>query len=548
MYNKDMSLRLVVNDDRPSGFWFLDDVSPHKDFSGYANTATSTSTNTHSALVNDALYARVISNDEKISYVSSVYNKLNEDASFTLEAWARSIKVDPTSVATQQIVGNNGANDGLVIAGTVVSLVTKYTNTGEARCSFDLQENYAFHCVGVCTPSKNSLYINGELVAEVDITPEQRADTFLNNGTTLSSGASSGPNKLAINAVGFYRFALEPAAIEEHYDFGTDNLSDLNAVNAFKGSHGSLEPAFSVPYYTVSWNTESEWRRGRFTNTAVEFEQLIPQQRDGVSVAGSWDSLIPLPENAGTLYAINLNWDGEGSVVEVSLDGTNWTPAARGVNLPNIPQGFNPVGQILQVRVSFPGGITDDPSYIDGLTAAIYNSANLLPIDGRAVTLDKGSIELDSDVMEYQENWGTEIINGSITVAARSTNSMLPKTIQVWAKKKSSAAFSDNMNGVATTYYSNHGPQRPYQIDEWQLRTYTFTAGFDSAISITGTGQVAMIALYPYVMTAEQVEDSYRSFLGKPVLKTIADDTINIVDLPELVDISEYDWAIETAG
>lgn len=520
-------------------------------WTGTAHASTSTKYepfNFHSALANDAVRAPIVSGTQRITYASTIYNKLNEDASFTMEGWARSIKVDPTSVAAQQILGNNGALDGMLIAGTVVSFVTKYTNTGEARCSFDLQENYAFHWVCVHTPVKNSLYINGELVAEVDITIEQQADTFLNNGTTLSSGATSGPNKLAINGIAFYRFALEDEAIDEHYAFGTDNLSDMNVVSAFKGAHGSFEPYYGVPHYSIGFNTEAEWRRGRFTNTAVEFDQLVPQQRSNVSVAGSWDSVIPLPENIGTLYAINLVWDGEGATVDVSLNGTSWTPAARGVNLSIIPQGFNPVGRLLQVRVSFPGGITDDESYIDGLTAAIYNTAKIIPIDGRAVTLDKVSIELDSDALEYQENWGSEINDGSIVIAQRTVDSMLPKTIQIWAKKKSAAVFTDNMNASATTYYSNDGPQRPYQIDEWQLRTYTFNDGFNSGITISGSGQVAMIALYPYVMTAQQVKDSYLSYVGKPVLNLTSIDTINIVDQPELVDISEYDWAIESAG
>ena len=149
--------------------------------------------------------------------------------------------------------------------------------------------------------------------------------------------------------------------------------------------------------------------------------------------------------------------------------------------------------------------------------------------------------------MDYDHNWGAELINGTLSIAAPAAGSFTPKTIEVWAKKASTAAFSDNLTSP-TAQYTNGGTFQAYQIDEWQLRTYVFSSGFSGAINFTGTGQIGSVVLYPYAKTSAQVLEAYQAYVGRPVVPLPTQGNIGIVELTEQIDAYEYEWSMESAG
>jgi hypothetical protein len=540
-----MSFVLVAMESDPDALWTFDDPSPFTDWSGHGRSASTTATAKHAALVKGSDYSLIVDNATKISAnAAAVMQRGREKQSFTVETVFRSIKKDPTNTAYQQVWGNDNGYDGIVIAGTVVSFVTKYTSTGEARCSYDIQLNRRVHVAAIHTATKNSLYIDGDMVAEVDITEAQQADTYLYDGNTITMGGTTSTNVLAINALAVYRSVVSEDELDAHYVEGTDNVSEFHVAAGYGGTIVPLTEDYTAPYESRTFTTEADWNSGLMAGTIVEYEQLVPQMNNGISVPATWTVAHPLPQGLGTLYGVTLNWQGQGVTVETSVDGNTWASVPKGNKTPTIPAGFNPTNQVLQIRATFPGGIVDDPSYIDDLSVTTFINNTLPPVDGRTVTLTNTSIESNDDIMDFDTNWGAELNNGSISIAAG--GSFPVKTIEIWEKKASGASFTDNI--TPTTSYTNGTTLQVYRTDEWQLRTYVISAGTTGAITISGTGQVGSIVLYPYAKTAAQVLETYRAYVGKPKYIIPTQGNIAILELTDQIDAYEYEWSVETAG
>ena len=548
LYTQNMSFRLVAIESDPDALWTFDDPSPFIDWSGKGRTSSSGATLKHASLLKGVDYSLVVGNATRVSMNAyAVMQRGRETNNFSIEAIFRSIKKDPTNLAVQQVWGNDNGYDGIVIAGTVVSFVTKYTSSGECRASFDIQDNRCVRAVAIHSPTKNSLYIDGDLVAETDLTAAQQNDTYLYDGNTITGGATTGTNVLAMGAVAVYRGTLAEDDIDTHFAEATDNLSEFHVAAGYLGTIIPLTDEHTAPYETRIYQTKDDWMQGYRVSTVVEYEQLVPEVRNGISVPGNWTTLWPLPQGQGTLYGVMLTWQGQGVTVDTSLDGVTWNPVVKGVKTPTIPAGFDPTDKSLQIRASFAGGIVDDEAYIDDLSITTYINNTLPPADGRAITLTNTSIETNDDIMDYDTNWGAELNNGTLTVAAPGTGSFAPKTIEIWAKKLGTAAFSDNVS-PNITYTNGVTPSVAYQVDEWQLRTYIITAGMTGALTFTGTGQIGSIVMYPYVKTAAEVLETYRAYTGRPVQVLATQGSISMVELDSLIDAYEYDWELETGA
>lgn len=537
-----MSLRLEVPRDKPLGFWMLDDAIPYADYSGYNRTATSPSQPPkHTSLVKGASYAVVLTNAVGASFASPVFVQGKESEPFTLEVSARAIR---SATGDQQVLGNTGRQDGIVVNGTRVSFVTKYLTTGEARCTYDLQVDRAFHAVAVHTDSKNSLYIDGVLVAEVDITEAQQADQFVATDNSLYSGQTATSNKLALNAVSVYNYALSSESIRRHYANAKDTIDPDSVAAMYNGSRIPLSKDFQNLHLSQTWSTAEDWSLGQAYNTVVEQDQLLPQFLNGVSVAGSWVTVVPL-SGTTTLSGVNLNWDGVGATVETSLDGTTWETVTRGVNISSVGATFNPDGKVLHIRVSFPGGITNDTSFVDNLSVSAFKGGTQQAFGGWTVSVTNGYFEDERPVSELNENFGLQLNSGTLTLTPTSTDFTPAYTIEIWMMPR--AALSTNLTSPSATY-ADGSVNVPLNDGEWQVRTYVFNAGRSGNITVTGTGQIGQVVIYPKALTQAQVDAAYQSYIGIPSVRFADVSAISVSESPAAAEIYEYDWAIEAAG
>lgn len=492
----------------------------------------------HAALTKGANSAIIVGNANRLSVDAPIMKRDLEHQPFTIEATFRRIEKED-SAAQQQILGTSSAMDGLVIAGTMLSFTTKYANTGEARCEYDLQTNRAVTVMAVHTNEKNSLYVNGERVAEVNITPEQQADTYLSAGTSLTSGTSTSTNLLALNGLAIFQHPLEESDALAHFNEASDTMDEYAVAAAFGGTAIAVNAATAHPIVEYTYDSDFDWQLGGANGVIIDSGSLTPQVTPGEFVPGTWEAPIALPPNS-TLSSVVIDWRGIGAKVETSTDGNSWYEERRNSKITPINDGFSTEGRVLFVRVTLPNA----DAYLSDMVVSVYGTTATPTLEGRPVELVNASIESDYDVTEYHEDWGVQLENGSYTIPTPEGNNTVPRTIQAWVKSR---GLADSMSS-ADTVYTNGGPSQPYKTDEWQLRTYVFVSGFNSAISFTGTGQVGPVIIYSYAMTPEQVAASYTAFTGTQKMTVPSHGAVVVYDVQDTVEIYEYDWAIESAG
>lgn len=539
---------MVVGESFPKGFWMLEGTSSQTDYSGYKRTGLSPSATTHGpALVNGAAKSLIVSNASLFLCAAPVLVKGKEHMPFSIEAHVAPV-FSSTTISEQQVFGRVGAMDGLIIEGSVVSFVTKFSNTGEARASFDLGQYQAVHMVGVHTQTSNSLFIDGEMVAEVDITPEQQADTFAGDQVALGSGRSTSSNSLMLNAIAVYEGVLDQSTIMVHYEYGRAYVNAEHVSIGYGGDLLEFSASQTAPVIEEDYSLEEDWLMGGLFSVAVREGSLYPESEDGQTVAGRWEVAIPL-DSEGLLYAGTLGWEGQGVTVETSRDKNSWFVAENGVNLSTIVSGTSTDDAILYVRVSFDAGAPEGAVYLDTLIFKLYASTLIPDFAGRKVLLDKASVEDLHEVKKYHENWGLELRGGSLTIKAPTGEEPVhPKTIEVWARKHQ-GTFADNLSTASpTTWRSNGGAGTAYRTGEWQLRHYVFNSGFSGDIVFSGTGQIGHVVLYPNVLSNDDIKSIYDSYMGSPKNIVPSSDVVNVFEFDGLVDISEYEWTIESSG
>ena len=538
---------MVVGQDFPRAHWMLDDASPYADYSGYERSAVCTSPTYGTSLAKSAERSLILSNSSRLTVDTPVFKQGKEYLTFSVEAFVRPIISDPNNITEQQIWGNDGVMDGLTMNGTVVSLVTKFADGTEARASFDLMDLQSFAAVGIHTEAKNILYINGDQVAEVVITHEQKLSTFVATGANQSCGASTSSNSFMLNSLSIYDLELDEESAMTHYANAQDTLGAEDVAIDYRGAllEFGVEGQLS-PFFTIDYSSEEEWQLGHRVNCALNDGTLYPSVSQGVSVAGYWETVIPLGVANQQIYAANLLWEGVGATVETSRDGSLWVAARKGVALTTVPKGTNGDGEFLFVRVSFDGGVVNDPSFFDNLVFSLYTSGTITNFSGREVILDKATPEDDTDVIDYHQNWGAEMESGTLTIKAPVGDmGVKARTIEVWAMK--GGTFTDNL-GAANRIRSNGGPQKAFANGEWQLRHYVFDADFTGDIVFSGTAQIGHVILYPEALSDAVITEIYDSYTGKPKIQVDVDEVFDIHEFAGQVDIYEYDWSIESSG
>lgn len=539
MYNVVMNFVLTALQDRPQGLFQMDDTSPLQDYSGYNRVATATGSPVeHAALVAGASYAPVLGTYLP-TYDVPVFKLPSE--SFTLSAWVK----QTSGTGEQQILGHTGQYDGLTINGTIVSFVTKYTAATEARCSFDLQTSRAVFVVGVHTEEKNSLYVNGELVSEVLLNDTQKSASFVTGNVT--SGETAGTSRMAVNNVAYYAYALSGDVVKRQYLAGMSVPPPDEVVVNSGGDYMPVSVEAFDTFLNQTWDTEEEWEAGQLQNVVVVDEQLVPQFDGDTSMPGSWLTSFDIESsNVTSIYGVNLNWDGEGATVQTSLDGTTWATATRGANIAAIPAGFNPTGKVLQVKVSFPGGIVNDESYLDHLNVVGFTTGTTRESDGRTLAYTLSHPESEYPHLEYHDNWGVDIKSGgSVVISADALESLPARTLEVWIKR------NGNTPSISLTgdYYQNGILATSTLPDlSWVLLHVVAAADITGTITINGPAQIGHIGVYDTALTATQIANIYNAYVGRSVASVPDSSVLAITQVTNAAQIYAHDWSIQGAG
>lgn len=555
MYNANIMTTLVsevngsvdyVLRDKPLRVWPLS--GDFLDYSGYGYDATSTGAPTaHLPLVTSLDSAVVFSNSAVGQFDAGIFAAGQEDYTFALAVSFRTIKKTTglsDSDGPQQVLGHSGQMDGIVVNGSVVSFSTKYVGGKEVVVSYDTKTEMSVHAVAVHTNEKNSLYVNGVLVAEKDIPEDVRGLAYVANDGKLYSGTSTSTRALAVNMIVVYNFAPSQETISNNFSLmGTSaSLSSLSSV--LRGHDISLSREGWDKFIEREWNSQDSWSAGSYLlNAAVVSGNVYPQVANGVTLAGIWKNSIELDSTDATnIYGVNFDWDGMGVAIEVSLDGSTWTEVQRLRNVSVIPNGFLPTETILHVRAKFTAGL--DPALAELRSLRVWGFTDGdFSVDKVSLLFNAASPMSPADYLSLSNDWGVYLSNGSVTLSTATGSSEVIRTVEVWSRSTTALTFSK-----ATTNIYVNGAAGSHIPGEWIVRHYVLSENLTSPLVISGTGQIGKVVVYDTALSAADISSVVESYFSIPTTTVASETTINVTEMPEGTEIYAHDWTITGAG
>lgn len=484
------------------------------------------------------------------------------------------------SNSDQQILSNQGLYDGLSINGTVVSFSTSYLSLPEAKCSYDVGEYKKIDVVGTHTETKNSLYINGELVAEIDISAEQAVGTYASPNSNLYSGQTASAQQFLGNNFASFPTALNTEQVKAMYDANnTVALGDIPAM--FGGT--TLPISERDRFLDVVWQYDDDWLDADYEFCAVEQDQLTAMMNNGVTLEGVWQDSVDLyfGDTPLTIDSINMSWDGKGEMVHVSVDGGNtWADATNGSNLSIIPTGFDPSNKSLLIKITFMAGLTE--AFLNNLRVKGFLS-NTQTIQNRTITYNNPvSTNSELKIFDFNSKGVTRLSGGSLIIGADTSGSPQDvRTVEIWFKVNSlpqeDVVLLDGRNQVGAPIvalnYASTGNQTAVNasryldgvslgtgsaslpnINQWYCMHIILISNQTNQFYInrryTGSGSadinIGRIALYPTALTNDEVSQTIACYTGIPVIRQ---DDSSAVALSEPVASSifyAHDWEILT--
>lgn len=429
--------------------------------------------------------------------------------------------------------------------GTVISFSTAYTATGSATCSYDLDTVRKADIAAVHTRSKNSLYVNGELVAEVDISEAQQADTYAHAGTTLSTGLTTSTWTMNINYIGLFPRALRTEEIQDIYR--NNNRRPIAEVpKIYGGEVLHLGTSTRSPYIDTGWFTEGDWREGQSYQVEPEGETLYASQIDDLTLGGNWIGSVNLSDGDVNvpINSVNLWWDGLNETVEVSTNSTTWNTVTRATNLSIFTNNVTPTDATLYVRVTFPAGV--DEAWIKNLRVHAYTGSTAVE-QGRTITYPTSSTPLRDEAhpLELSENWGVKLNSGVLTISNTDATDY-PYTVEIWYKRNTTITFSSNL--TSQTSYINGVALSTERLGEWNIRHFVHTGGtgIQGDITITG-GTIGQIAFYPTGLTTTEISNIISTYTGIKKLSSGSAGSIAFVEPANSMLGYSHDWEIQSS-
>ena len=579
-----MSYQLQVLADNPFSYWRLDETGPaFPDSAGSLRTADLVgSIVRHPALVAGSGSALVLSNSNHLDMDDPVFNKGYELRQFSLEAWVKPVNV----TGEVSVMSHSTIYDGITITPTHIYFRTKYLTAGTCETAFEYTAGKAFHVVGVHTNAKNSLYVDGVLVAETDLTDDQQTDSYSFLTSDLIAGQNGSSSFIALDAPAIYAFALSASAISKHYANGinvdsSESIAGFNDATLWNFSDEGRNIAV-----TSTWSTDEEWSSGVLTDVVVANGNIIPSYTqtesevvvDGLitteytntSLPGTWIFSMGLdsaPES--TLADARITWSGEGSfTVEYSLDGTTW----KNPNLAPTESLDNT--DSIQLRVTFAGGIVDDTSYVSSLKLVVYVDKNFKGTKSDRFASMSGNglaSEQQYEPIEYADFNGIKLLSGAINTTVDASyggeeeaGDLNITGFDMWVKPVagniiSGTGFSVSRSGNTIVYsglsslvvngVAVSSGATVFTSDSWFHIAGIFTTAGNYALTVgvTNTLIAQLSAIYDTINTAG-LQQMYAAYLGIPGLVVNDSSTVTIDEGSPAANLYAHVWGITPAG
>jgi len=371
-----MSYQLKVIKDYPIGFWPLDESSGTNaaDISGCGNNATyvgSPASNmlpiipgggSGTKITNTAYITVPTSKDFYGSSVSNgLGNKYSSDNDFTLELW-----VSPSIQSSSLTTLFADTTDNIGLYWEKGDIVFKVTDTEQIRWALAYSKK-AMHIVGIYSVNSIHLYIDGTQVATKTIDSNFK---FTNTSLDLQIGPTSdASDSFVVDAPAVYRYGLNSASINRHYNDANFYIQPIHVVSPEEGVLFSCSDRTNRIDFSYTYGIDNAWDSLIDSNTYYDDKEkyigFIP-----TSTAQSKSSIITdflfIPMESGFVDS-KIEWRNElGITVETSVDGTNYSTCVNGESIPQYKKGsFNTSG-LLYIKITM--ATTDASKFLPRLS------------------------------------------------------------------------------------------------------------------------------------------------------------------------------------
>jgi hypothetical protein len=574
-----MSYVYRVLNDRPSRFFTLE-----SDFTDATGGTAATVTGTPRPappLVIGGGGAYATDGANYFSFLTNIFYTEPVTKPFTFEAWFRPVG---TFTVGKGILGHASQDDGLSFDGDRITFSTYHSAAGNAVAEYYPPViKRSFHVVGVHTETKNELYVNGERVASVDLTPEQLATPYLAPSSgRLYSGYRAG--EVIIDAVAIYDRALSAANIKAHYNWGTDVPDLRDVVSSRGGTYWTFTDDTTDIAYELKYDKDYEWLSGQSASIRVFADKLTPEfDASGLTTAGTWMGGLILSAVATTIDGSKIEWDGDGNfTVQTSTNnGASWATAVNGRQISGISSGYATAGKSLQVRVVFVAGESaTTPSRLRNLTIKLYRNRSSTGSSSARTATFTSSVGIAPVVYQpiEQAEAGVLLYSGGYATIP-GYGSEVVRTIETWINLTSSptgASYLYDANpgeptslswsGTAwvgeagTTYYVNGVLTDPATMVFTPGRWYHLVAVFPTTtvgninlgVDTTGANPLpmrfGMFATYPTALTAANILDLYNAYIGVNKLSVTDVTAFSVADDDVPAKVYSYDWSVTGSG
>lgn len=511
-----------------------------------------------------------------------VYKKGYERQSWSMEIWAGPRAVDSGVLdLISNAISTSSPQDGLWIDSDFIHFTVEFNTLGRVDLKWPMPDALEeWHIVGVYTPAKVQLYINGEVVDEADISDEQIADGFKYTDATFNVGRSSGTIGASVDGIAVYSRALTDAEIYRHFVSGRrmPTVEDIAAIfggNSFNGTHRDI-------FSTKQWYSRDDWILESYEDIDVESGDLRPIEDpvDQTSMPGEWTAVYETAAAPSNLYGVQIDWDGDGDfVVEASLDsGDSWVSVENG-RVVDGTFNWDSTDINVLIRVSFTGGVVSDPATVRRLRVVSFLSPTVYGTDvSRSLTVTDGVSTLmeTNEPIEFNIFSGlrTESTDGSIVINPDIEDEE-PRDIgslEFWVRfngTQTSKYIFDSRPDGGTAYVQASGTNKfvftggtlyinkvsistnttDVLVDTWYHVVFVFTTPIATAITIPADGsrQYAVINAYPAQLTSGEVSTIYGLYSGYPS-SALATESNPVSEELDAYHLYSYDWAIQPVG
>jgi hypothetical protein len=437
----------------------------------------------------------------------------------------RALENTNNKATSQALISHQGAYDGLALIGDELRFTIEFDTLDPVVARYPLPvRQQAMDIVANYLVNKVQLYVNGQMVSEVEISEDQISDGFKPRASNnLYVGHNSTANyarSTVVDGIAIFEMTLSDQEINKIYS--------LNSVD---------EQPWQNPYSSVSFDWKNRelhnpvsfphqgWHVGLSENVNIVDNALRPTLDfdTNTSQVGTWTYAYDIDSYESNIYGIQVSWEGQGDFAVLYSDN-NFSTSTPLVSGQIVPGTFNFIstGKTPLIRVAFSGGIVDDDSVVESLTIQTYineiiNSDNY----NRSAILADGNTyspehTYDQKYMDFSERGGLRSF-GSVLISSDSDveNPVPLRTVEMvvrFDETMASQTILDLRPGGGTEYLSTNASSN-----------LTFPSGtlFVNGKPVSsGAFQVAPGRIYhiEYTMTADRFGSVTLPQLDKTIL------------------------------